>query len=103
MEPPEQKKFIPPNVFTPNGDDKNQFFAMVKYDEAIDEFISILPEDNCFGRFVSITIFDRWGKQVYESFDRDFRWHGEGVPVGVYFYNLKFTNRDYKGIVSVRL
>jgi hypothetical protein len=100
--PPDQESFVPPNVFSPNGDHKNDFFAMAEYDEATDEFTTILPEDNCFGEFVSIRIYDRWGKQVYESFDRDFRWYGNGMPVGVYYYYVKYSNRDYKGLVSLR-
>lgn len=103
VEPPDVAGFIPPNVFSPNKiDDLNSFFAMVKYDEVTKEFINILPEDDCFRKFVSIAIYDRWGKPVFESFDRDFRWYGEGMPVGVYYYSLKFSDRDYKGIVSIR-
>jgi hypothetical protein len=102
VEPPDEESFMPPNVFTPNGDDKNAFFAMVEYDEASNAFINILPDDNCFGEFVNIRIYDRWGKQVFESFNRDFRWHGEGMPVGVYYYCVRYSNRDYKGIVSLR-
>jgi hypothetical protein len=100
--PPDEENFIPPNVFSPNGDEKNDFFAMAEYDETSHEFTTILPEDNCYGEFVSIRIYDRWGKQVYESFDRDFRWYGNGMPVGVYYYYIKYSDRDYKGVVSLR-
>lgn len=100
--PPDEENFAPPNVFSPNGDEKNDFFAMAEYDETSGEFVNILPEDNCFGEFASIKIYDRWGKQVYESSDRDFRWYGNGMPVGVYYYYIKYSNRDYKGIVSIR-
>ncbi|HEU5289656.1 MAG TPA: gliding motility-associated C-terminal domain-containing protein [Cyclobacteriaceae bacterium] len=100
--PPDEEHFVPPNVFSPNGDEKNDFFAMAQYDETFDEFVTILPEDNCYGEFISIRIYDRWGKQVYESYNRDFRWYGNGMPVGVYFYYIKYSNRDYKGIVSLR-
>jgi hypothetical protein len=103
IEPPEEKSFVPPNVFSPNGDDKNAFFGMVKYDETSDDFVSILPNDDCYGEFVNIRIYDRWGKQVFESFDRDFRWYGQGLAVGVYYYYIRYTNKDYKGIVSLRL
>ena len=101
--PPDEESFVPPNVFSPNGDEKNDFFAMAEYDETTHEFVTILPEDNCYGEFVTIRIYDRWGKQVYESFDRDFRWYANGLPVGVYYYYIKYSNRDYKGLVSVRL
>jgi hypothetical protein len=102
VEPPDKKEFLPPNVFTPNGDDKNDFFAMMAYDELNDDFVSILPEDNCFGEFRSIQIYNRWGRQVYESFDRSFRWYGEDMPVGVYYYQLRYTNRAYKGMVTIQ-
>lgn len=103
IDPAEEEAFIPPNVFSPNSDDKNAFFGMVKYHEDTGEFISILPDDNCFGKFVNIHIYDRWGKQVYESAERNFRWYGEGMPTGVYYYYIRYSNRGYKGIVSLRL
>jgi hypothetical protein len=99
--PPEKNEFLPPNVFTPNAsDDLNSFFAMVREEDG--EFVSILPNDDCFGKFVSIQIYNRWGKQVYESLDRNFKWYGEGMPVGVYYYFLKYSNKDYKGTVSIQ-
>ncbi len=92
--------FIPPNVITPNKDDNlNSFFAMVRLENGV--LANILPEDNCSGRFVNIVIMNRWGREVFSSEDRDFRWYAEGEPSGVYFYLLKYTNREYKGIVSV--
>lgn len=104
VEPPDEQTFDAPNVFTPNTtDDINSFFAIARYDEGTGEFINTLPDDNCFGKFLNIRIYDRWGKQVYESTNRDFRWYGEGMPVGVYYYNIRYTNRNYKGIVSIRL
>jgi hypothetical protein len=92
--------FLPPNVITPNDDDKNEFFAMVALNDA-GELKNILPVDNCAGRFVNIAIMNRWGRVVYESDNREFRWYAEGEPSGVYFYLLKFTNREFKGVVSV--
>ena len=29
------REFLPPNFVTPNGDNKNDFFAMVKEDETL--------------------------------------------------------------------
>ena len=103
IEPADEKEFIPPNVFSPNDDAKNAFFAMVEYNEETHEFVNILPIDDCYGKFVNIRIYDRWGKEVFKSSDRDFRWYGEGMPPGVYYYYLRYTNRGYKGIVSLRL
>lgn len=92
--------FLPPNVITPNNDDKNEYFAMVALNDA-GELVNILPVDNCAGKFVNISIMNRWGRVVFESEDRDFRWYAEGEPSGVYFYLLKYTNREFKGVVSV--
>ncbi len=66
------KDFLPPNVFTPNYiDDLNPVFH-----------IPDLPEDNCRNAFERIVIYNRWGKEVYTSSDRDFAWDGEGAPTG---------------------
>jgi gliding motility-associated-like protein len=87
---PQAPEFIPPNIITPNGDDKNQFFTM-----------PTLPPDFCDARFADIKIFSRWGRQVYQSAARDFQWAGEGAG-GVYYYVVSFVNgRRYKGWVEV--
>ncbi|WP_276372949.1 gliding motility-associated C-terminal domain-containing protein [Chryseolinea sp. H1M3-3] len=97
----EGKEFLPPNFVTPNGDNRNDFFAMVKEDENTGELVNILPTDNCTGVFEGIIIFNRWGKRVYESASRDFRWYAEGEVSGMYFYNLKYSDKDYKGIITL--
>ncbi len=89
---PAAPEFVPPNVITPNGDDKNQFFRM-----------PTLPPDFCDARFADVKIFSRWGRQVYQSAARDFQWAGEGAG-GVYYYVVTFANgRHYKGWVEVVL
>jgi len=95
------EEFLPPNVFTPNDDNKNDFFAMVQ-ETSPGVFESILPSDNCVGEFIGINIYNRWGKQIYQSADRDFRWYGNDMPVGVYYYYLRYTNKSYKGTVTLR-
>jgi hypothetical protein len=93
-------EFLPPNVITPRDDnDKNEYFAMEKMIDG--ELVSILPPDNCQGTFVAITIVNRWGRRVYESSDKNFRWFAESEPAGMYFYLLQYSNREYKGIISV--
>ncbi len=100
--------FLPVNAITPNADNKNDFFALDGYDLRDDtdhpnpnEEIG-LPLDNCLNRFEYITIYNRWGKQVFTSNNRYFRWYAPEAAAGVYFYFLKFTNKDYKGSVLVR-
>src|SRR6185312_2520195 len=69
-----------PNVFTPNGDGRNDYFTI--------QSISF----DSYG----ITIFDRWGKQIYSSYSTTINWDGKNeegkeVPEGVYYYILKAT------------
>ena len=97
----DDEDFMPPNIITPNGDHLNEFFAMVRQDELTGALINILPRDNCTGHFEGISIFNRWGKQVYASIDRDFRWYADGESAGVYYYLLKFSDKEYKGVITV--
>jgi hypothetical protein len=94
--------FLPPNVITPNGDSYNEFFAMVRQDPETGELIDILPLDNCVGKFVGISIYNRWGKEIFASESRDFRWYPKNEAAGIYFYTLKYSNRDYKGNITLR-
>lgn len=86
----EYEKFLPANVFTPNGDETNEYFTLPN-----------LPRDNCFGEFESIKIYDRWGGLVFESTSRDFAWRGDDGPSGVYFYIIRYSSFVYKGYVSM--
>jgi hypothetical protein len=96
-----ETEFLPPNYVTPNGDDRNDFFAMVKEVEGTGELVNILPKDNCVGVFEGIVIYNRWGKSVFASGDREFRWYAEGEVSGLYFYNLKYSDKEYKGIITL--
>ncbi|NOT75681.1 MAG: hypothetical protein HOP08_12205 [Cyclobacteriaceae bacterium] len=94
--------FIPPNFFSPNGDNINDYFAMEMKDHTTGELTNILPKDNCEMKFESVRIYDRWGKEVFRSAERDFKWDGKGEIAGVYFYYLKYTEREYRGTVLLR-
>ena len=83
-------EFVPPNVFTPNGDTFNDCFE-----------VPDLPADDCQDYFLGVAIYNRWGEQVYTSDQRNFRWSGENNPSGVYFYQLRYSKRRYKGWVSL--
>jgi len=73
-----------PNSFTPdNGDIFNDEFSVVTN--------GIQKEDFLF------QVFDRWGKEVYVSDNRDFSWDGEtdsGVAVKQDAYVYKLTAYD---------
>ncbi len=80
-----------PNVFTPNGDGKNDLF-----------FIQSLESYN----ENELTIINRWGSTVYEKSNYLNDWNAEGLVDGTYFYVLKFrnTNSDWeelKGYVTI--
>jgi gliding motility-associated-like protein len=91
----------PANVFTPNGDGINDFYSMERRDDT-GELVSILPPDNCQGVFESVRIYNRWGRTVFTSSDRNFRWSGQNESAGVYFYHVTFSNKEFKGTVSLR-
>lgn len=88
---PDTAAFLPPNIILPTSNSvANRVFTM-----------SDLPPDFCDARFAGIKIFSRWGRLVYESGERSFRWGGDNVP-GTYYYVLTFTTgRRYKGWVEV--
>jgi len=91
----------PANVFTPNGDGINDFYSMERRDE-FGDLVNILPPDNCQGVFESVRIYNRWGRTVFTSSDRNFRWLGLNEAAGVYFFHVAFTNKEFKGTVSLR-
>ncbi|SDJ94798.1 gliding motility-associated C-terminal domain-containing protein [Catalinimonas alkaloidigena] len=78
------------NVFSPNGDGRNEVFHLPD-----------LPPDNCYNAFVGIRIYNRWGKEVFTSERRDFVWTGEGAPAGTYFYVVEYLRNQRKGWVQV--
>jgi gliding motility-associated-like protein len=82
--------FEPANVFTPNQDGVNDFYTLKD-----------LPIDNCAGRFLSFSVVNRWGMQVFTTVEREFKWDGSGLEAGVYFYKLEFSNREYNGTLSI--
>ncbi|MBO9674643.1 MAG: gliding motility-associated C-terminal domain-containing protein [Sphingobacteriaceae bacterium] len=80
-----------PNVFTPNGDGKNETF----YIEHLESF-----ESN------EVTIINRWGSTVYQSNHYKNDWTAPGLADGTYFYVVRVRNgtanwQDYKGYITV--
>lgn len=75
-----------PNVFTPNGDNLNDFFEVTYVN--LDE--------------LTVQVYDRWGKMMFESGNKDFRWdgtyNGNPVPEGVYYYHMTYVLSGTEGI-----
>jgi len=92
-----QENFLPPNVFTPNGDGKNDMFKLSGNFDVNQN----LPPDNCDNTFEYIVINNRAGAPVFRSESRDFVWSGGGFPSGVYYYLIKYTNTEFKGFVHL--
>ncbi len=80
-----------PNVFTPNGDDKNEHFVPIKMSGIISS---------------EMVIYNRWGKQVFKTSDLASGWDGDTAEPGVYYWSLNYTDFNgkesfVKGIVSL--
>lgn len=84
-----------PNIITPNGDRKNDFFAISTTD--IETF--------------EIKITDQQGRLLYENTDPDFRWYGtnlggEELPPGVYIYSFfakGFDGTEFKKADQIKI
>jgi gliding motility-associated-like protein len=61
-----------PNTFTPNQDGTNDVFQ---------------PKFFCPGSVQSLTIYNRWGNQVYSG---DQAWDGKDAPSDVYYYIIVY-------------
>lgn len=96
------EKFTPVNFFSPNGDGVNDYYSMEIADADTGKTKNILPLDNCTGSFEAIRVYNRWGKEVFKSTDRNFKWYANGEAAGVYYYAIVYTNREYKGALTIR-
>jgi gliding motility-associated-like protein len=76
-----------PNIITPNGDSQNDFFTLK----------GLTPSE------WHLSMFDRWGKQVYEQAHYDNGWNAAGQAGGIYYYMLsnETTGERYRGWVEV--
>jgi gliding motility-associated-like protein len=67
-----------PNVITPNGDEKNEFFFV----------------ENIENQIWSLRIYDRWGGGVYFSPEYRNDWSGGALTDGVYYFRLRCDSLD---------
>ncbi|MBE0641796.1 MAG: gliding motility-associated C-terminal domain-containing protein, partial [Bacteroidales bacterium] len=85
-------------AFTPNGDGLNDGFGPIGWNMDVEDY--------------EMSIFDRWGKQIFFSRDPLETWNGKVnnqrdlVPAGAYAYRilLKATHRplqQFRGTVTV--
>ncbi|HEX5172095.1 MAG TPA: gliding motility-associated C-terminal domain-containing protein, partial [Cyclobacteriaceae bacterium] len=77
-----------PNVFTPNGDEYNEYFEIKN--------IALYKDSE-------LKIMNRWGKLVFESKGYQNDWSGEDMSYGVYYYvlDLRKNHKILKGTISI--
>lgn len=78
--------FVVPNIITPNGDKINDKFVISGLDTSV----------------VTLTIYNRWGKSVYEQIDYKNDWEAEGISDGTYFFKIQYDAIEQKGWVEVK-
>lgn len=86
--------FALPNVFTPNGDGKNDTFQPMRCARAVES--------------VMFVVFNRYGTKVYESTSPTLNWDGRSsdgteLPSGLYYYQatVRFGVLDRNAPVQV--
>jgi gliding motility-associated-like protein len=83
----EQCSIFIPNIFTPNMDDKNATFWI--------EGLFGFPNS-------ALTVYNRWGGEVYHSDDYSGNWDGDDLPSGTYYYVLNRSDgEDFSGYVHI--
>lgn len=83
---PEKEKLFIPAAFTPNNDGLNDVF---------------LPQGDCYLSY-EISIYDRWGKLIFEGADNEEAWDGtykgEALGPAVFVYELQLINTSLKAV-----
>ncbi|HLG04172.1 MAG TPA: gliding motility-associated C-terminal domain-containing protein, partial [Bacteroidia bacterium] len=83
-----------PNVFTPNGDNTNDFFIPFPY-------LAV--------KSVDLKIYDRWGVVVFETMDPAIGWdgtnqqNGKACVDGVYYYTCTVHEIRLEGVVARKI
>ena len=76
-----------PNVFSPDGDGTNDFFAFKG--QGVENY--------------SLEVYNRWGQMVYQANDLSDEWNGDyrgtPAPLGTYVYQVKAVNYTGENII----
>jgi gliding motility-associated-like protein len=75
-----------PNLITPNGDEKNDLLWIKN--------LGFYPENE-------LSIYDRWGKKVFESSPYQQNWPKEKIHNGLYFFSFTAGGQQWKGWLMV--
>jgi gliding motility-associated-like protein len=72
-----------PNAFSPNGDNVNHIFKPLNSSTFV------------FQKY-ALSIFDRFGTEIFKSITPEIGWQGAKEDVGVYFYKCTYTQTGRK-------
>ena len=75
-----------PNVFSPNGDGLNDYLEFPGVEYYTDARLSV---------------FNRWGNEIYSSASYKNTWQARDVSDGTYFFVLKVDGKEYSGPVTI--
>ena len=82
--------YYSPTAFTPNDSDPNDEWTI---------FFAEPPET------FQLTIYDKWGNQVYQTADSAFRWNGninqDELPSGVYVWHAEINATFHHGSITL--
>lgn len=87
--------FHVPNAFTPNGDERNNFFG---------------GEGTLYYKDYDLKVFNRWGQLVFHSTSPLDKWdgtfNGEACPIGAYTYLYRIRDvfgfyHNYSGVINL--
>ncbi len=87
-------KIVVPNIFSPNGDNVNDYW------------VPQINDATCLGDY-NLIVFNREGQLIFETDVYDVPWNGKNAADGAYFFILNYTNFntrkafEEKGIVYV--
>jgi gliding motility-associated-like protein len=102
------RQYVLPSVFTPNGDGNNDLLHPCDSTTALDlQLTNCPPYRNV--KDIELIVFNRWGKQVFSTTDRDINWDGldqqSGILCsdGVYYYTCKVNFYRLQGVETVEL
>ena len=86
VDPVIEREAVFPNVITPNGDGKNDFFEL---DRTLENS--------------SLSITNRWGMEIYKSQNYLGQWNAQDISSGTYFYILQneCLSKPYRGWIQV--
>jgi gliding motility-associated-like protein len=86
------RDIIIPEGFSPNGDNKNDFFTIPGIQNASSS---------------EVKIFNRWGNEIYQSVSYKNDWNGENqsgeaLPDDTYYYIIFIEERKFSGYIIIR-